>query len=273
MGHNWADYMDLDARSTLLGDVVCNIEEEEYSKACQHALKGPYEGRTSDEDKGGGKAPSDDDEGSNNKNDSSSDSNSSDTRDGEDDNNSYSDSNNSEDYDSQDSGSDWGEPPSDREDEDVGLFYEDHSNNDVDYYHRDIEDDAKAEPINMENGTESEEYELENVLEGEEFEEANNIDYDDYPNRQPLDWSYIIDGSLRLGPQYKKHGKEILELRSFHNSELGSLTPYTEEEDDIDARLATLDKKLMIHNFRDLTLESLEDEDKKVEGNELEYPP
>ena len=27
---NWVDYMDLDARSMLLGDVICNIEEEEY---------------------------------------------------------------------------------------------------------------------------------------------------------------------------------------------------------------------------------------------------
>ncbi|KAL0015702.1 hypothetical protein SO802_002771 [Lithocarpus litseifolius] len=74
-------------------------------------------------------------------------------------------------------------------------------------------------------------------------------------------------------PQYDKHGREILELGSFHNSELSSLTPYTEEEDDIDARLAALDKKLMIHSFRNLTLESLEGEDEKMEGNESEYLP
>ncbi|KAL0004789.1 hypothetical protein SO802_012350 [Lithocarpus litseifolius] len=102
------------------------------------------------EDEEGREAPGDDDEGSSSKSDSSSDSSSSD-----------SESNNSEDYDSQYSGNDWGEPPSDREDED---------------------DDAEAEPIDMENGTENEESELENVLEavGEEVEEANNIDYDDY---------------------------------------------------------------------------------------------
>ena len=154
MGHDWADYMDLNARSTLLGDVVCNIEEEEYWKASQHALKGSYEGRTSDEDKEGGKAPSDDDKGSNSKNDSSSDSSSSDNGDGEDDNNNDSNSNNSKDYDSQYSDNDWGEPPSDREDEDVRPFHEDHSNDNVDYYDGDIEDDAEVEPIDMENGTE-----------------------------------------------------------------------------------------------------------------------
>ena len=38
-----------------------------------------------------------------------------------------------------------------------------------------------------------------------------------------------------------------------------------------DARLATLDQKMMIHSFRNLTLESLEDE--RMEGNESEYLP
>jgi len=27
---NWADCMDLDAMTTLFGDAICNIEEEEY---------------------------------------------------------------------------------------------------------------------------------------------------------------------------------------------------------------------------------------------------
>ena len=127
----------------------------------------------------------------------------------------------------------------------------------------------------MESNVEGEEYGLENVLEavGEEVKEADNIDYDDYPYRRPLDWSCITDGSWRSSPRYDKHGREILELGSFNNSELGSLTPYTEEKDDIDARLATLDRKLMIHCFRNLTLESLEGEDKKMEGNESEYLP
>ena len=31
---NWANYMDPDAMTTLLGDAICNIEEEEYYEAC-----------------------------------------------------------------------------------------------------------------------------------------------------------------------------------------------------------------------------------------------
>ena len=128
-----------------------------------------------------GEAPSDSDEGSNSESDNSSDSSSSDNGDGEDDSNSDSESNNSGDYDSQCSGNVWGEPPIDREDDDVGLFYEDRSDDDVDNYDEDIKDDAEAEPIDMENGTKSEEYELENVLEAiEEVVGADNIDYDDY---------------------------------------------------------------------------------------------
>jgi len=119
-----------------------------------------------------------------------------------------------------------------------------------------MEDDAEVEHIDMENGIKSEEYELENVLEAirEKVEEADNIDYDDYPYGRPLDWSCIANGSSRSSPQYDKHGREIPKLGSFHNSELGSLTLYTEEEDDIDARSVTLDRKLMIHSFRNLTL-------------------
>lgn len=203
---NWipidqADYMDPDAMTTLLGDAICNIEEKEYWKACQHALKSLYEARTSDEDEEGGEASSDSDEGSNNESDNSSDSNSSDNGDGEDDSNSDSESNNSGDYDSQYSGNNQDEPPSDKEDEDVRLFYKDCSDDDVDYYDKDIEDDVEAEPIDMENGIESEEYKLENVLEVvEEVVGANNKHYDDYLYRHPSDWSCIVDVSSRLGP-------------------------------------------------------------------------
>ena len=92
---DWVDYMDPDAMTTFLGYAICNIEEEEYWEACQHALKSPYEASTSDRE-----APSDDNEGSNSKSDSSSNSSSSNNGDGEDDSNSESESNNSEDYDS-----------------------------------------------------------------------------------------------------------------------------------------------------------------------------
>ena len=223
--------MDPDAMTTLLGDAICNIEEEEHWEACQHALKSPYETRTSDEDEEEGEAPSDDDEGSNSKSDNSSDNSSSDNGDGEDDTNSDSESNDSKDYDSQYSGTDWGEPPSDKEDKDVGLFYEDCFNDDVDYYDKDIEDNIEVEPIDMGSDVKSEEFGLENVLESirKEVEETNNVDYDDCPYGHPSDWSCITDGSSRSGPRYDKHGREILELESFHNSELGSLAPYIEE--------------------------------------------
>ena len=39
----------------LLGDAICNIEEEKCWEACQHALKSLYEARTSDEDEKGEK--------------------------------------------------------------------------------------------------------------------------------------------------------------------------------------------------------------------------
>ncbi|KAK9997796.1 hypothetical protein SO802_017399 [Lithocarpus litseifolius] len=221
-------------------------------------MESPYEARTSNEE--GGEAPSEDHEGSSTRSDSSSDS-SSDSGDRNDDSNSASESNNSEDYVSQYSGNDWGEPPSDREDEDVGLFYENRSDDDVDYYDGDIEDDAEAEPINMGSDVGSDQYRLVNVMEarGGEVEEAKNIDYDDHSYGRPSDWSYITNVSSRSDPQYDNHGREIPKLGSFHNLELGSLTLFTKEEDDIDARLATLDRKLMIHNFRNLTLESLKD--------------
>ena len=199
---DWVDYMDPDAMNMLLRDAICNIEEEEYQEACQHALKSLYEVRTSDEDEEGGEAPSDDDEGSNDKSDSSSDSSSSDDGDSKDDSNSDSESNNSEDYDSQYNGDDWGAALSDREDNDEGPFYEDHYDDDIDYYDGDIEDDAEVEPINIESGLECEEYGQENVLEvaREEVKEANNMDYDDYPYSHPSDWSCITDASSKSGP-------------------------------------------------------------------------
>jgi len=264
--------MDPDVMTTLLGDAICNIEEEEYWEACQHALKSPYEAKT--RDKEGGEAPSNEDEGSNNKGDSSSDSSSSDNGHGEDDSNNDSESNNSEDYDSQYSGNDWDKPPCDREDEDEGLYYEDYDD-DVDYYDGDIEDDAEIEPIDMGSDARSDQYRLVNVLEAarEEIEEADDVDYDDYPYGRLSDWSCITNVSSKSCPRYDKHGREIPELGSFYNSELGSLTLYTEEKDDINARLAALDQKLMIHSLRSLTLENSEGDDEKMEGNKSKYLP
>ena len=98
---DWTNYMDLDAMTTLLGDAICNIKEEQYWDACQHALKSLYELRANVEEEEGGAAPSNDDEGSDAKSDSSSDNSSSDSGHSDDDNNNDRESNNSEDYDSQ----------------------------------------------------------------------------------------------------------------------------------------------------------------------------
>ena len=188
---------------------------------------------------------------------------------GDDDSNSDSESNDSEDYDSQYSCNDWGEPPSDREYVDDWLYYEDYDD-DVNYYDEYIEDNVEVEPIDMGSEVDSDQYRLENVLEAtrEEIGEANNVDYG-----RLSDWSCITDVSSKLSPQYDKHGREIPELGSLHNLELGSLTPYTEEEDDIDASLATLDQKLMVHSLRNKTLDNPKDDNKKMEGNESEYLP
>lgn len=73
----------------------------------------------------------------------------------------HSDDNSSRSYDSPYNGDDWGEPHSDREDEDADLFYEEYDS-DVDYYDEDIEDDAEA---NRWSDTNSDQYRLINVLE------------------------------------------------------------------------------------------------------------
>ena len=138
-----------------------------------------------------------------------------------------------------------------------------------------IEDDAEAKPIDMGSDDDSDQYRLENVLVAalEETGEADDVDYDDYPYGRLSDWSCITDVSSKSGPQYDKHNREIPELGSFHNSKLVSLAPYTEEEDDIDGKLAALDQKLMVHSLKNITLESPKDDNKKMEGGESKYLP
>ena len=82
-----------------------------------------------------------------------------------------------------------------------------------------------------------------------------------------------IDVSSRFGPQYDKHGREILELGLYYDSKPSSLTPHTEEEDDIDARLATLDQNLMVHSLRILTLENAGGNNEGMEGGESKHLP
>ena len=98
------------------------------------------------------------------------------------------------------------------------------------------------------------------------------MDYDD-PYRHPSNWSYITDVSLSSSPQYAKHGREILELGLYYDSEPSSSTLITKEENDIDARLAALDQKLMVHSLRILTLENAECNNERMEESELEHLP
>jgi len=135
--------MDPDAMTTLLANHIYNIEKEEYWKACQLTLKSPYELRAND------------DSSTNN------------------------DDNSNRSYDSPCSGDDWGEPSSEREDEDVDIFYEKYDS-DVDHYDQDIEDDTET---NRWSDTDSDQYRLINVLENarEENAQTNQMYHDEYP--------------------------------------------------------------------------------------------
>ncbi|KAL0015378.1 hypothetical protein SO802_002447 [Lithocarpus litseifolius] len=161
------------------------------------------------------------------------------------------------------SGNDWGEPPSDREDEDTDLFYED-------YYDQDIEDDVEA---NRWSDVDSDQYRLMNVFENarEANAQANQMYHEEYPYGHLSDWSDITNVSSRSGPRYDKHGSEVPELGPYYDSEPNS--PTTEEEDDIDARLAALDHKLMVHSLRIMTLESAKCSDESEKGGVLEHLP
>ena len=111
---------------------------------------------------------------------------------------------------------------------------------DVAYYDEDIEDDAEA---NRWSDTNSDQYRLINMLENarEENAHANQMYHDEYPYGHLLDWNDITNVNSRYGPRYDKQGREVPELGSYYDLEPSSPIPHTEEEDDIDARLATLD--------------------------------
>ena len=241
--------MDPDAMTTFLGDPICNIEEEEYWEAFQHTLKSPYELRANDEDEEGGTAPSDNEDGSEDKSNSSD--NSSHDSGHDDDDSSTNSVDNNKSYDSPYSGDDWGEPPSDREDEDADLFYEEYDS-DVDHYNEDIEDDAEA---NRWSDTDNDQYRLINVLEN------------------ARDWSDITNVSSRSGPRYEKHGREVLELGSYYDSEPSSPISHSKEENDINAKLATSDQKLMVHSLRIMTLENAECNNERMEESDSEHLP
>ena len=256
--------MDLDAMTVLLKDHIYNIKEEEYWEAYQHKLKSPYKLRVDDGDEEGGTAPNDDEDESEDKSDSSNDNKSSDGRHHDDDNNSRS-------YDSPYSGDDWGEPPSDREDEDVDLLYEEYDS-DVDYYDQDIEDDTEA---NRWSDIDNDQYRLINVLKNarKENAQANQMYHEEYPYEHLSNWSDITNVSPRSSPRYDKHGREVPELGSYYDSEPSTPTLHTIEDDDINARLAVVDQKLMVHSLKIMTLENAERNKERMEGSEQEHLP
>ena len=91
----------------------------------------------------------------------------------------------------------------------------------MDYYDEDIEDDAKA---NRWSDADNDPYRLINVLENviEENAQANQMYHDEYPYRHLSNWSDITNVSSRFSPWYDKHGREVLELRSYYDSEPSS---------------------------------------------------
>ena len=107
----------------------------------------------------------------------------------------------------------------------------------------------------------------------EENAQANQMYHEEYPYGRLLDWSDITNVSSRSGPRYDKHGREVPKLGSYYDSEPSSPTPHTEKEDDIDARLAALDQKLMVHSLRIMTIENAKRNEESMEGGELEHLP
>ena len=97
--------------------------------------------------------------------------------------------------------------------------------------------------------------------------------HDEYPYRHLSDWSDITNVSSRSGPRYDKYGKEVPELGLYYESEPSSPTPHIEEEDDMDARLAALDQKLMVHSLRIMTLGNAESNEERMEESESEHLP
>ena len=234
-------------------------------------MKSLYELRANDGNEEEGTTPSDDKDESDDKSDTSIDSSSNDSGHGDDDSSTDSDDNYSRSYDSPYSGDNWGEPPSDKEDEDVDLFYEEYDS-DVDYYDQDIEDDAE---VNRWSDIDSNQYRLINALKyaRKENAQANQMYHDEYPYMYLSDWSDITNVNLRPGLKYDKYGKEVPELGLYYESEPSSPTPHIEEEDDMDARLAALDQKLMVHSLRIMTLGNAESNEERMEESESEHLP
>lgn len=89
--------------------------------------------------------------------------------------------------------------------------------------------------------------------------------HDEYPYGHLSDWSDITNVSSRSSPRYDKHGREVLEFGSYYDLEPSTLALHTEEKDDIKARLAALDQKLMVHSLRIMIVENAERNEEKIE--------
>ena len=142
----------------------------------------------------------------------------------------------------------------------------------MDYYDEDIEDDAEA---NRWSETDSDQYRLMNVLKDarEENAQENQMYHDEYPYGHFSDWSDITNVSSRSGPRYDKHRREVPELGSYNDSKPSTPTLHIEEEDDIKAKLATLNQKLMVHSLKIMKLENAEHNEEKIEESKSEHLP
>ena len=103
--------------------------------------------------------------------------------------------------------------------------------------------------------------------------QANQMYHEEYPYGNLSDWSNITNVNSRFGPRYDKHGREVLELGSYYDSEPSTLTLRTEDEDDIEARLVALEQKLMVHSLRTMTLNNLERNEEKIEESKSKQLP
>ena len=107
----------------------------------------------------------------------------------------------------------------------------------------------------------------------EDNAQANQMYHDVYPYRHLSNCCDITNVSSRSGPRYDKHGREVPELGSYYYSESSPPTPHTEEEDNIDATLAALNQKLMVHSLKIMTLENAECNEEKMEESESKHLP
>ena len=97
--------------------------------------------------------------------------------------------------------------------------------------------------------------------------------HEEYPHGHLSNWSDITNVSSSSSPRYDKHGREVPELGSYYDSEPSTPTLHTIKDDDIEARLAALDQKLIVHSLRLMTFENKKRNKKKIEGSEPEHLP